>query len=331
MMTSSIPDGGGAAPDLVFAGFWRRVGAFFIDCLALGCVGMGLGFLAFDALAALGGWGRLVGFAIATPYLGLMNSRLGGGRTLGKRLLGLRTVGVDGRLLSPARGLVRAALLGLPWFINGATVGPDALQVLPLAWGISLAIIGLGLGNLYLLVFNRPSRRGLHDWAAGSAVVREPLAAGADLAAPGWRGHRLVLGALVLAALALPPWLQGLMDAEDVAPMIAMRATVMAQPHVRQAGVTVGKAWASGAPGPRAQIAVQVFVDAPDVDFQALSLRVAQALIERHPEAAKVDQLAVVVVYGFDIGIGSIGRTRQEWLSPAKWRERFGGEASAAQ
>ena len=91
-----------------------------------------LGWAAFDAFAALGSWGRLVGFAVAWPYFGVMNSRLGGGQTLGKRLLGLRTVSLDGALLSPARGFLRSAVVSLPWFLNGAVADPDLLQWLPL-------------------------------------------------------------------------------------------------------------------------------------------------------------------------------------------------------
>jgi uncharacterized RDD family membrane protein YckC len=308
-------------PSPVFAGFWRRLAAFFVDSLLLGGVGLLLGLVAFDALAALGNWGRVVGFAIALPYLGLLNSRIGGGRTLGKRLLGLRTVGLDGQLLSPARGLARAALLGLPWFVNGAALGPDALQSLPLALVVSLLVFWLGLGNLYLLVFDRPSRRGLHDWAVGSVVVREPLAAQERLAVAAWRGHRVVLGVLALAAVVVPVWLQTLMGADDVAPMIAMRATALAQPGVREAGVSMGKSWVTGTDGPRRYATVHVLADSAGVDHAALAQRVAAALIAQHPAVAQQDQLEVRVAHGYDIGISSLWRSHQFTMPPSKWLE----------
>ena len=66
-MTTTEAGRDGPSQTAPFAGFWRRVAAFAVDALLLGCVGLLLGWLAFDALAALGGWGRLVGFALAWP------------------------------------------------------------------------------------------------------------------------------------------------------------------------------------------------------------------------------------------------------------------------
>src|SRR5690348_14117245 len=72
------------------AGFWRRLAAFVVDALILGVPAMLLGFAMFDWAASLGQAGRLIGFVVALLYFGLLNSRLGGGQTLGKRLLGIR-------------------------------------------------------------------------------------------------------------------------------------------------------------------------------------------------------------------------------------------------
>ncbi|WP_457424799.1 RDD family protein [Roseateles sp. P5_E7] len=313
-------------PASPFAGFWRRVAAFVVDTLLLGAAGMLLGWLAFDALAALGGWGRLVGFALAWPYLGLMNSRLAGGQTIGKRLLGLRTVGLDGALLSPARGLLRGAVVAVPWFLNNAVADPDLLLMLPLVMALCLIVFGLGLGLLYLLVFNRPSRRSLHDWAAGSVVVREPLPLGAVPGGPVWRGHLVVIGVLALLSLALPVWMQGKMGEGDVAVMIATRATVVQLPGVRQAGVSKGWTAVRSTQGSSSStyLTVQALSDAEHLKDDALCDRIARALLARHAaELEQVDQLVVVVTYGYDIGIASGWQSRRVALTPAQWRERL--------
>lgn len=315
-----------------FAGFWRRLAAFVVDALLLGGVGLLLGWLAFDALAALGGWGRLVGFALAWPYFGLMNSRIAGGRTVGKRLLGLRTVGLDGTLLSPARGLLRGALVAVPWFLNNAVADPDLLLLLPLVMVLCLLVFGLGLGLLYLLVFNRPSRRSLHDWAAGSVVVREPLAAGAVLGGRTWRGHLAAIGVLALLSLALPVWMRGQIGAGDAAVMMATRATVVQQPGVRQAGVSKG--WtavrSTQGSGSSTYLAVQALSDAAHLQDDALCERIARALLAQHgAEVERVDELVVVVTYGYDIGIASGWQSRRLALSPAQWRERLRPQSQA--
>ncbi|MEO6277986.1 RDD family protein [Roseateles sp.] len=329
-------DAGSTSPSLAitpFAGFWRRLAAFVVDTLLLGGVGLLLGWLAFDALAALGGWGRVVGFALAWPYFGLMNSRLAGGQTVGKRLLGLRTVGLNGALLSPARGLVRGAVVAVPWFLNNAVADPALLEWLPLVMLLTLLVFGLGLGLVYLLVFNRPSRRSLHDWAAGSVVVREPLSAGSALGGPTWRGHLAVVGLLALLSLALPVWMQRQLGEGDVAVMMAVRATVIQQPGVRQAGVTKGWSSIRSTQGSSSStyLTVQAVSDAEHLKDEALCERIAGALLARHAAAVEqVDQLVVVVTYGYDIGIASGWQSRRVALSPAQWRERLRRESPVA-
>jgi len=70
------------------AGFWRRLAAAAGDSALLGAFGLCLGLIWFGELAQLGGSGRLLGGSIALAYLGTLNSGVGRGRTLGKRLVG---------------------------------------------------------------------------------------------------------------------------------------------------------------------------------------------------------------------------------------------------
>src|SRR5262249_47264486 len=114
------------------AGFWRRLDAFAVDCLVLAVPAMFLGLALFDLAESLGGAGRLIGAIAALLYFGVMNSRLGGGQTFGKRLLGLRVVDRSGDLLSPARSIVRFLVFSAPYFLNSlwfdvdpAAMGPE--------------------------------------------------------------------------------------------------------------------------------------------------------------------------------------------------------------
>jgi uncharacterized RDD family membrane protein YckC len=74
-----------AAPPRVIAGFWRRLLAFLVDAAVLGLIGYLLGTLFYSPFAALGEWGRLVGFLVALLYFTLFNSEVGRGHTLGQR------------------------------------------------------------------------------------------------------------------------------------------------------------------------------------------------------------------------------------------------------
>jgi hypothetical protein len=87
-----------AAQEFRKAGFWRRVGACLIDSVTLGSVGWILGFFFTEAFIRMGGWERLIGFAVGAPYFVPLNSRLGGGQTVGKRAL------VNGQMICRGRG-----------------------------------------------------------------------------------------------------------------------------------------------------------------------------------------------------------------------------------
>ncbi|WP_413701976.1 RDD family protein [Psychromonas sp. KJ10-10] len=60
-------------------GFWRRIGALFIDTLVLGIFGYIVGLFLEDTFVQIGGWGRLIGFAVSISYFGIMNSALSNG------------------------------------------------------------------------------------------------------------------------------------------------------------------------------------------------------------------------------------------------------------
>src|SRR5689334_4917032 len=150
-----------------FAGAWRRVGAFVVDAFLLGLAGVAAGFTLFDFFVRMGGWGRWVGFAIALTYFGTLNSRIGHGQTLGKRMLKIRVVSADGSALPFSRAVVRFAILGTPWFLNNAWFSREVMTS-PLTYLLSAIIFGLGVAIVYLFLFNRPTRQSLHDLAVGS-------------------------------------------------------------------------------------------------------------------------------------------------------------------
>src|SRR5262249_27614110 len=89
----------------------RRFFAFWIDLVIIGAPATPVGALLFDPLSDLGDYGRLIGAAVIALYFGYFDSGLGGGRSPGKRWLGLEVVGSTGGLLSPARAAARALIV----------------------------------------------------------------------------------------------------------------------------------------------------------------------------------------------------------------------------
>jgi uncharacterized RDD family membrane protein YckC len=168
---SNVPEGNRFAPPTAhvediavsgtgaLAGRWARLGAAFIDGLLAGlvfwCISLFTPFNVFRPSLASGMTvviieNMLIGFAIFLVLQGyLLQTR---GQTIGKMLLGIRIVRVDGSKATLAR------LAGLRYFAN------SVLTVIPVA-GWIYALVDV------LMIF-RDSRRCLHDNLADTIVVR---------------------------------------------------------------------------------------------------------------------------------------------------------------
>jgi uncharacterized RDD family membrane protein YckC len=280
------------------AGFWRRLLAFWLDGLLLAIAGVLVGIAAYDELARMGGYGPLVGFAIALLYFGILNSGIGGGRTLGKRLLGIRVAGVDGKPLSLSRSLLRYCVLFIPFFLNGATVPPQWL-VLPLACVPSLLVVGGMAAIVYLFVFNLPTRRSLHDFAAGSWVVR---AQARDPVAPRGlrRAHGVVLVLLALLSLALPFAVARFAQLPVFDGLLPSYAAISAMDGV--SAVQVSRTITAGGGRRAAALEASLQIRAPELRTDALAREVARTLVDNVPDARDMS-ITVSLVYGYDIGI----------------------------
>jgi uncharacterized RDD family membrane protein YckC len=124
----------------------------------------------FNTLSRLGQWALLLGFSLALAYFGTLESYVGGGQTLGKRLLQLKIVNPQGKLIPWERAAARYTIFAVPYFL----IDPS-LTAVRTTWIIPFLIIfttlGVGGSTLYLLVFNRRTRQGLHDLVVGTYVV----------------------------------------------------------------------------------------------------------------------------------------------------------------
>ncbi|MBA4385678.1 MAG: hypothetical protein C0410_13145 [Anaerolinea sp.] len=151
------------------AGFWRRFFAFFIDSMILGIVGQLIGLILSNPLYELGPYAKPFGLLFILPYFGILNSKLGHGQTLGKKILGIAVRNENNQPISLWRSLFRIALLQLPVFLNGfpfPKFGSFDLSIIS-----SVFVFGFGGAILYTMVFNRGARQGLHDLILSTYVV----------------------------------------------------------------------------------------------------------------------------------------------------------------
>jgi len=303
-----------------FAGFWRRIGALFIDAAVVGLLGFPLGMLLGERYAPAGTPARLIGLLIIAPYLGVMGSRIGGGQTLGKRLLGLRVVDTNGQPLPVGRAFVRAAILSLPWIFNGIRFGSLGPVVLATLWIASVLVFGVGGAIIGTYVLNRRTRQALHDLLVGTYVIE---ASGQSLPVPFTSTRRPLsasvgwIGIVAVATTAMvnvgpnlisgpfPPVLKESLASIPGASSVEIRS------YTRPIGggkIILALLWYRG-PGDGARQAAR---------------EVVAAVLRHHPDVATTPTLGVTVIRGWDIGIASSTSAVNFVQTPAQWRAELG-------
>lgn len=308
-----------------FAGFWRRLFAFFLDILFLGIVGAILGVFLHDYFASIGGWGRLIGFTIALPYFGVMNSQICSGQTLGKMAMKIKVVSGNGKPLSIAAAFCRSSIICVPYFLNGAPFDAELIN----SWLgdiLVFLVFGVGLSILYLFLFNRKTRRSLHDLAVGSYVVRTGNEAYPILNNALWRGHFAVVVGLMAIVAVVPIFTLQLAKKEPFASLVSLQKGLSSQHGVRYVSVTAGtSSFASLQNGSHSttSLSIHAVTDSKDIDQIDLANKIAQFVLGNNAETNKKDIVAVSISYGYDIGISSMWRTQNFVFSPKQWRERL--------
>jgi uncharacterized RDD family membrane protein YckC len=307
----------------VIAGFWRRLGAFSIDCLILGALGLALGTIFGSAFVKMGPWGRLMGFAIALAYFGSLNSKLTEGQTPGKRTLKIKVVDSGGAALAPSKAFVRFVPLGTPWFLNGAQFPESALTKFWI-FPISFAIFGVGLSLLYLYIFNRATRRSLHDLLVGSYVVRAETQG--NIVVPRlWLPHLLVCGVLCVAAALVPYFTAPLAASEPFASLLQVQRAVVAEPWVLSAQVQVGKTYAASSSTGKTQtkyLNVSAYSSDDDIANKDRAKHLAKLSLVADSSTEPVDVVNVGLIYGYDIGIASAWKSYNHSYSPQELHEQ---------
>jgi TonB family protein len=245
--------------------------------------------------------------AIGVLYFGLLQSRVGGGRTLGMRLLGLQVRAVDGGLLGVGAAALRAVVLLLPLTLNGIMLARSPLN-LAAVYVSTVVIFGGCLAQLYLLIFNRPSRRLLHDLVARSVVLK----VGRDAAPPAVsQKHLIATGACFALAAAVPAVLAAVPKPKWLLDLEPAHAAVEALPEVRSA--TMERNWSEirSFRGPAQKIenlVVTVRLREQPSNYQAEAARIAATARARF--SGPPDLLRVQLVNGYNMGLASSYRTQ---------------------
>jgi uncharacterized RDD family membrane protein YckC len=302
-------------------GFWRRIFAFVIDVTIIGFVGFCIGTAGYDFFATLGIYGRLVGFIIALFYFGLGNSSIFGGQTIGKKLLKIQVVTLNGVTISPVKSFLRYTIFSLPFFLNGAPFPPTILQNKIVMILSGFIVFFMGGSIIYLYLFNRRTRQSLHDIALQTYVVNKDSS---PSILPIWKGHYVTLGvffvAFIVAVTVLLPKVAKNQFFQDLQ---ATQLEIQKSGLVEYSTVSSGKSWSSTSTGTSevTYCAVNAKLNHRPNDFDSTINTLAKIVLKSYQPVYEKTSLTINAIYGYDIGIASAWKNQSKSYSPKEWEE----------
>lgn len=308
-------------PGGVIGEVWRRLFAFLLDTLLLGIVGAIVGAAFFDTLARMGPLARIVGFFIALCYFGLFDSSAGNGQTIGKRFLRLKVVDTQGGMLSFEEATLRFIVFAVPFFANGLP-----LPISRTPWVVSallgVVVFGGGATNLYLLIFNRPMRQGLHDLSVNSYVVMNE-SEGPIVSGPFWKPHWAIIGTIFVLLGVIPSLIVPYLLRKGALAQMMTDATLVERiDGVQSAGVHETSVFHSGKSGSAKFLSIDIRWAGEPGNEEHIADQVAKVIIQNDHSIQNYTRMSVVITRGYDLGIGSRWTSRAFGHSPDEWRSR---------
>ena len=160
----------------IVVGFWLRFVSDIIDAVILGVFGFILAVPFKGVFYSLGENGLFIGLVITFLYTGILQSHIGKGQSIAKKILRIQVLKVDGSYLSLGRSFFRYTVIALIFYNTWIWIALTSL--LPFLNNFFLQsiytyfIIFLFFGVIVLIAFH-PLKRGIHDLLANSIVVRK--------------------------------------------------------------------------------------------------------------------------------------------------------------
>ncbi|MCK4233542.1 RDD family protein [candidate division WOR-3 bacterium] len=307
-------------PSSPICNFWMRLLAMCIDSILLSIAGSILGLLLRNLLIRMCGWELLIGFTIVLVYFGILNSRLGNGQSLGKKLTQIRVVGRNGECISFRKSLLRTTVFTLPFFLNGAMI-PQFILMSPIGIIVYLVLFGGIAGIIYFYTFNRGTRQSLHDLICKTYVVRARASSPItprSVARVHYIVFALIIVCILIYSLFMVPWLKLKGEFPE---LFILQEKLNEMENVSYVGVFVGETL--GQDGGSKFMRAQVFWKRKPIAIEDAIKEVAKVILNNYEEVDNKDNVGVTVIFGFDIGLARYHWFKTEWSSPDEWREQL--------
>jgi uncharacterized RDD family membrane protein YckC len=317
------------------AGFWRRFFAWLVDMIIVGIAGQIIGIAFSSFLFSIGPYGHAIGLLVFLAYFGVMNSKIGGGQTLGKRLMKIAVRNKNNESIELWRSIVRTLLLVSPILFSDLIIAVffSVLQAIVFqgwvfpadpniigTWLIFLLAFGLGGAILYTMIFNSKSRQGFHDLLGGTYVVYlqgKPITSFPKTSRIHWAVTSLWIGIITIASLPIiaPSIISKPPLASEVNPAFAV---LLEDPRF----FTVSLHYNFGREGNIFEISVWHKGKVDDSEAQEVANSIVKTVLENYRDISHYDAIKVDITTAYEIGIA---RDRDRFIfsnSIEGWRKQ---------
>lgn len=301
-------------PHRCIGGFWRRVFAFLTDGAILAFVGGLASALLAERAYTLGNWALLGGFLVALIYFGIMNSRIGNGRTVGKLLCGLQVVDVEGNTISVPTSFLRSAIVLISLMIGDLSVSPFIQHMM--VYKISMPVIQtiLSVSLLYLLIFNQATRQLSHDLLFGTYVVKSGET-GTVVPKAIWKGHFQICAVLIVLTLLVPIAIsKTAFQNVDFKGMETIQDKVYALGDMQDVGVMENHYFSNGEQ--RTNLIITVIKRGrPQSVSDNEKSAICNIALSNYKDIQKVDYIGVNYIYRFNTGFFKLNGTYNDGVA----------------
>lgn len=305
---------------------WRRTVAYLTDGFFLGFIGFAAGTALSGTFSKMGPWGRAVGFCIAIAYFSYFDSKAGNGQTPGKRWLKLQVLNVAGAKLTFSSALIRSIIFEAPALLVGLSLPLPRASWIASAL-VAVVLYGVGGSTLYLLIFNRHTRQGLHELAVGSYVVNAAQG-GTVHTKPIWKVHWAILpSALLLFALAAGVVQRKIENVPSLRQMSKDALLIEEMNGVQQAHLSDFLTRGKGTIGAEKVLNANVILADGISDQATFASDAAKLILQNDQYAQKYDEITIRTFQGYDIGIAQHWSRHVFTHTPSEWRERALGSS----
>ena len=268
-----------------------------------------------------------MGVPIFVGYFAYFNSKPGKGQTLGKRLMKIRVLSTDGELVSTSKSILRAAVLAVPFVVSGLNYSPSMLYRVPVVSLLNLLFYGILGALIYLVLFNGPTRRSLHDLITGTMVVRAGETMPMGLPSLGSLHRNVLIGWAVVLAILPFAWFFMAGSRGNIEKLVKrnkeITQTINREKSLWGARVSINKVNPLAGNGGGMTIKVLVNFTGPGNLQEGAMDRTAATLFKKFPDSRQADLVTVTVVRGYNLGFCFSRTTKSMTMRPDEWLSRI--------